>query len=67
MERRPPLLMKPQGKRVIAFLMQVLEAEDSKTVQALICQGLAKLMLFGLVTDERVRIVHFTYLNRSLI
>ena len=34
--------------------MQVLEAEESKSVQALMCLGLAKLMLFGLVTDERV-------------
>ncbi|KAH8108765.1 nuclear condensing complex subunit [Phellopilus nigrolimitatus] len=42
------------GGRVIAFLMQVLEAEESKGVQALICLGLSKLMLFGLVTDERV-------------
>ncbi|THH04392.1 hypothetical protein EW145_g5551 [Phellinidium pouzarii] len=42
------------GERVIAFLMQVLEVEESKRVQALICLGLSKLMLFGLVTDERV-------------
>lgn len=34
--------------------MQVLEAEESMTVQSLMCLGLAKLMLFGLVTDERV-------------
>ncbi|KAI5122625.1 hypothetical protein M0805_008714 [Coniferiporia weirii] len=42
------------GDRVVAFLMQVLEAEESKSIQALICLGLSKLMLFGLVTDERV-------------
>ncbi|EJC98309.1 uncharacterized protein FOMMEDRAFT_96961 [Fomitiporia mediterranea MF3/22] len=41
-------------QRVITFLMQVLEAEESKTVQAMMCLGLAKVMLFGLVTDERV-------------
>lgn len=39
---------------MITFLMQVLETEESKAVQALMCLGLAKLMLFGLVTDERV-------------
>ncbi|KAL5523223.1 YCG1_2 [Sanghuangporus sanghuang] len=42
------------GEKVITFLMQVLEAEESKKVQALMCLGLAKLMLFGLVTDERI-------------
>lgn len=35
--------------------MQVLETEESKPVQALLCLGLSKMMLFGLVTDERVR------------
>lgn len=34
--------------------MNVLETEESSAVQALICLGLCKLMLFGLVTDERV-------------
>ena len=43
-----------QGQRVTAFLMQVLEAEESNAVQAVICLGFAKLMLYGLVTDERV-------------
>ena len=43
-----------QGSKVIPYLMQVLEAEESKNVQALICLGLSKLMLFGLCTDERV-------------
>ncbi|KAL5480828.1 YCG1_1 [Sanghuangporus weigelae] len=42
------------GEKVITFLMQVLEAEESRKVQALMCLGLAKLMLFGLVTDERI-------------
>lgn len=49
------VILKTKGQRVISFLMQVLEAEESKAVQALICLGLSKLMLFGLVTDERVR------------
>ena len=34
--------------------MNVLETEESNAVQALICLGLCKLMLFGLVTDEKV-------------
>ncbi|TDL22782.1 hypothetical protein BD410DRAFT_722164 [Rickenella mellea] len=42
------------GDRVIGFLMQVLETEESHAVQALLCLGLSKLMLFGLVTDNRV-------------
>ena len=44
-----------QDERVVAFLLQTLNVEESKSAQALICLGLAKLMLFGLVTDERVR------------
>lgn len=51
-----------QGQRVTTFLMQVLEAEDSKAVQAAICLGFAKLMLFGLVVDERVSDCHFNIL-----
>ena len=34
--------------------MQILEAEESAAVQAVICLGLAKLMLYGLVVDDRV-------------
>jgi condensin complex subunit 3 len=38
--------------------MQILEAEESDAVQAVICLGFAKLMLYGLVVDERV--IEFT-------
>ena len=59
-----------QGQRVIAFIMQVLETEDSKAIQALICLGLSKLMLFGLVTDERVNFhlkKHIFYLHDACV
>ncbi|KAF8268083.1 nuclear condensing complex subunit [Lactarius quietus] len=42
------------GGRVIEFLLQVLGNEDSDKVQALICAGFAKLMLSGMISDERV-------------
>lgn len=41
--------------------MKALETEESKSVQALMCLGLAKLMLFGLVTDTRVRSTFFSF------
>ncbi|CAL1698800.1 unnamed protein product [Somion occarium] len=42
------------AERIIAFLLQTLEVEESQAVQALLCIGISKLMLNGLVTDERV-------------
>ncbi|KZT24842.1 hypothetical protein NEOLEDRAFT_1134516 [Neolentinus lepideus HHB14362 ss-1] len=42
------------GDRIIEFLLQVWGNEDSEKVQALMCVGIAKLMLSGMVTDERV-------------
>jgi len=39
---------------VIEFLLQVLGNEESDKVQTLICTGFAKLMLSGMISDERV-------------
>ena len=39
---------------MIEFLLQVLGNEESDKVQALICAGFAKLMLSGMISDERV-------------
>ncbi|OSD02561.1 hypothetical protein PYCCODRAFT_320509 [Trametes coccinea BRFM310] len=44
----------PNGERIIEFLLQLLEAEELERVQALLVVGIAKLMLSGMVTDERV-------------
>ena len=44
---------------MIEFLLQVLGNEESDKVQALICAGFAKLMLSGMISDERV-CFHFT-------
>ncbi|KAI9511024.1 nuclear condensing complex subunit [Russula earlei] len=44
------------GGRVIEFLLQVLGNEESDKVQTLICTGFAKLMLSGMISDERVLI-----------
>jgi len=38
----------------IEFLLQILGNEESDKVQALICTGFAKLMLSGMISDERV-------------
>jgi condensin complex subunit 3 len=42
---------------VIEFLLQVLGNEESDKVQSLICAGFAKLMLSGMIFDERVCIL----------
>ncbi|OCH86273.1 hypothetical protein OBBRIDRAFT_248641 [Obba rivulosa] len=42
------------AENIIAFLLQTLELEDSQVVQALLCVGISKLMLNGLITDKRV-------------
>ena len=39
---------------MIEFLLQVLGNEESDKVQALICTGFAKLILLGMISDERV-------------
>ncbi|KAI6131286.1 nuclear condensing complex subunit [Pisolithus croceorrhizus] len=42
------------GERIIEFLLHILSVEDADKVQALMCMGLAKLVLSGIVADERV-------------
>ncbi|KAJ7598768.1 nuclear condensing complex subunit [Mycena floridula] len=39
---------------IITFLLGVLNAAESDCVQAILCMGLAKLLLAGLITDPRV-------------
>ena len=41
-------------EKIIMFLLALLENEESDRVQAILCTGIAKLMLAGMVTDERV-------------
>ena len=43
-----------KGDRVVEFLTRLFESTDSYAVQALLCKGLAKLMISGMATDERV-------------
>ena len=43
-----------QGERIVEFLLLILDKEESPKVQALMCMGIAKLMLAGMVTDDRV-------------
>ena len=42
------------GDKIIEFILQLLENEEVEKVQALLCVGIAKLMLAGMVADERV-------------
>lgn len=37
------------------FLLHVLENEESAEAQAIVCVGISKLMLSGMISDERVR------------
>lgn len=45
---------KDVADRIVTFLLQTLEVEESNAVQALLCIGISKLMINGLITDERV-------------
>ncbi|KII87912.1 hypothetical protein PLICRDRAFT_112070 [Plicaturopsis crispa FD-325 SS-3] len=42
------------AERIIAFLLQTFENEESKMVQAVLCIGISKLLLSGLVVDPKV-------------
>ncbi|GBE88890.1 hypothetical protein SCP_1402980 [Sparassis crispa] len=42
------------AEKIVTFLLQTLEVEESETVQAILCIGISKLVLCGLVIDERV-------------
>ena len=42
------------GDKIVDFLLQLLENEELPRVQALLCVGLAKLMLAGMIAEERV-------------
>ena len=37
-------------------MLHVLNGEDAENIQALLCVGLAKLVLAGMISDERVRV-----------
>ena len=43
-----------QGKRITDFLLQMLDSDDSSEVQAVLCTGICKLLLAGIITDLRV-------------
>ncbi len=45
-----------QGDKVVEYLRGIFENEESRAVQAVLCSGLSKLMLSGMVTDEKVYI-----------
>ncbi|KAF8069093.1 nuclear condensing complex subunit [Lyophyllum atratum] len=42
------------AQKIINFLLQTLEAEESAAVQALLCVGLCKLLLAGMIKDSKV-------------
>ena len=48
-----------QGERLVEFLLLILDKEESDKAQALLCIGLAKLMLAGMITDDRVSSYYF--------
>ena len=43
-----------KAKRIIDFLLQTLEAEESPAVQVVLCTGFCKLLLAGIITDPDV-------------
>ena len=46
--------IKFKAKRIIDFLLQTLEAEESPAVQVVLCTGFCKLLLAGIITDPNV-------------
>ncbi|EKM57502.1 uncharacterized protein PHACADRAFT_90256 [Phanerochaete carnosa HHB-10118-sp] len=47
-------LQSPYLEKIIGFLMNTLNTEESDKVLALICVGLSKLMLSGMISDDRI-------------
>ena len=43
-----------QAKRITEFLLQMLDSDDSVEAQAVLCTGICKLLLAGIVTEPRV-------------
>ena len=50
----------------MTFLLHLLETEENEKIQALLCMGIAKLMLAGMITDERVS-EHFMLRSRQAL
>ncbi|GJJ15062.1 hypothetical protein Clacol_009337 [Clathrus columnatus] len=53
------------GERIVEFLLHILENEESDEVQAVTCMGIAKLMLSGMITDQRIAIEAYTLLSET--
>jgi condensin complex subunit 3 len=43
-----------QAKRITDFLLQMLDSDDSPEAQAVLCTGICKLLLAGIITEPRV-------------
>jgi Nuclear condensing complex subunits, C-term domain len=43
-----------QAKRITDFLLQMLDSDDSPDVRAVLCTGICKLLLAGIITEPRV-------------
>jgi condensin complex subunit 3 len=53
---------------IVNFLLHVLSNEESEKVQALLCIGIAKLLLAGMIGEERVcRLLQRSYTVIELI
>lgn len=48
-------LIHNKGDKVVQFLTELLERDESPKVQAVLATGLAKMMLSGMVFDEKAR------------
>lgn len=48
-------LIHNKGDKVVQFLTELLERDESPKVQAVLATGLAKMMLSGMVSDEKAR------------
>ena len=49
-------MLRDQAQKITGYLVQTLESDDSEAIQAILCVGLSKLMLAGIIKDPKVHI-----------
>ena len=56
-----------QAKRITDFLLQMLDSDDSPEAQAVLCTGLCKLLLAGIMMEPRVSSTSFISTASNLL
>ncbi|KAF8548047.1 hypothetical protein OG21DRAFT_1489698 [Imleria badia] len=53
------------SERIVEFLLHVLNGEDAEKMRALLCVGLARVVLAGVISDERISVPIFEQLAEA--